>query len=300
MGTKVRSAVVAGLLGLLTACAEQGTPAADGQSTTTPPPATETESSAPADTGECPAGTYQVESLTAKDSVDVSGTQLQVADVQGLTLEFTPDGTWTLTGDGATISVSASGLDANATVDGTATGSYAKSGESHVFTQKSAKGQITLDQPVAGVSSIPMSEFGPSIAPSGTATISCTDGGATIDAENASLELTGGSGTEPTATDTATATEEPTGGEPAPAIINSSNQTGTYSCAGGPVSINGSGNTLTFTGSCETVNVNGGRNQVTLASVEVINVNGAQNTVTWSGTEPQVNNNGAGNTVSQG
>jgi hypothetical protein len=297
MRTIVRSAVVAGLLGLLAACAEQGTPAGDGQSTSTPPPATETESSAPAETGDCPAGTYQVESLTAKESVDVSGTQLQVADVQGLTLAFA-DGTWTLAGDGATISVSASGLSASATVDGTASGSYAKSGDTHVFTQKSAKGQITLDQPVAGVSSIPMSEFGPSIAPSGTATITCTDAGATIDAENASLELTGG-GTEPT-TDTATATPEPTGGEPAPAVINSSGKTGTYSCAGGPVSVNGSGNTLTFTGACETVNVNGGRNQITLGSVEVINVNGAQNTITWSGTEPQVNNNGSGNTVSQG
>jgi hypothetical protein len=302
MGTKVRSAVVVGLLGLLAACADQGTPAADGQSSATAPAATETESSAPAETGECPAGTYQVESLTAKDSVDVSGTELQVADVKGLTLAFTPDGTWTLTGDGATITVSASGLTASATVDGTATGSYAKSGENHVFTQKSAKGQITLDQPVAGVNSVPMSEFGPSIAPSGTATITCTDTGATISAENASLELTGGSGgsggtgTEPTATEP----PAPTGGEPAPKVVNSSGKTGTYSCSGGPVTINGSGNTLTFTGSCEAVNVNGGRNNVTLASVEVINVNGAQNHITWSGTEPQVNNNGSGNTVSQG
>ncbi len=299
MGTKVRSAVVVGLLGLLAACGEQGTPAADGQSTTTPPATS--ESSAPAEGGECPAGTYQVESITAKDSVTVSGQEVQVADVEGLTLAFAADGTWQLTGKGATISVSASGLSATATLNGTATGSYAKSGDSHVFTQKSAKGRITLDQPVAGVSSIPMSEFGPAIAPSGAATIACTDTGATITAENASLELTGGGqGAEPPADPAEPTAAEPPAGEPAPAVFNSSGQTGSYSCTGGPVTINGSGNTLTFSGTCKAVNVNGDSNQVTIASAGTVNVNGAQNHLTWTESEPQVNNNGQGNTVTQG
>ena len=303
MGTKVRPAVVAVLLLFLTACADQGKPVADGSSTTTPQTtANATGSSAAADVGECPAGTYQVTSLTARDSVTVSGQQVRVADVTGLTLEFTADGTWTLSGTGATITVSAAGLTARATLTGSATGGYAESGGRHVFTQTSSRGRITLDQPVAGVRSIPMSEFGPAIAPSGTATITCTATGATISAENATLELAGGTGAEtgaePTATEPTAA--EPTGGDPAPAVVNGSGKTGSYNCTGGPVTINGSNNALTFTGACEAVNVNGDSNQITLATADVVTVNGAQNRLTWTGTEPQVIDNGRGNSVTRG
>ena len=298
MGRTIRSAVVVGLLGLLAACAEQGTPAADGQSTETPQAATETSETAAA--AECPSGTYQVGSITAKDSVAVGGQQVQVAEVDGLTLAFTADGTWELAGDGATISVSASGLNASATLDGTATGSYAKTGDSHVFTQKSAKGQITLDQPVAGISSIPMSEFGPAIAPSGTATITCTESGATISAENASLELTGGSGGTGDTAAPAEPTEAEPAGEAAPAVINSSGQTASYNCTGGPVTINGSNNVLTFTGTCQAANINGDSNKITFATVASVNLNGSQNQLTWTDIEPAVNNNGQGNTISQG
>jgi hypothetical protein len=298
MGTKVRSAVVAGLLGLLAACSEQGTPAADGPSDTSSPATSTTESSAPA--GECPSGTYQVDSITAKDGVDVSGQDIRVADVKGLTLEFA-DGTWTLTGKGATISVSASGLTAGATLDGTATGDYAKSGDSYAFEQKSADGKITLDQPIAGVSSIPMSEFGPAVAPSGTATITCTDTGATITAENATLELTGGSGTGGA---TGIAPGEPTsgggGGAPAPAVLNSSAQSGSYTCNGGPVTINGSNNQLTFVGECKVVTINGSGNKITVESAGVVSINGGQNRLTWIQSEPRVTDNGRGNTVTQG
>ena len=303
MGTKVRPAVVAVLLLFLAACADQGKPVADGLSTTTPqtttPPATTTgtESGAPVDAGECPAGTYQVTSLTARDSVTVSGQQVRVADVRGLTLEFTADGTWTLTGAGATITVSAAGLTARATLTGSATGGYAGSGGRHVFTQTSSEGRITLDQPLAGVRSIPMSEFGPAIAPSGTATITCTATGATVSAENATLELTGGTGAETGAEPTAAG---PADGEPAPAVVNGSGRTGSYRCGGGPVTINGSSNALTFTGACRAVNVNGDSNHVTLASADVVNVNGSRNRLTWTGTEPRVNDNGRGNTVTRG
>jgi len=299
MGMKLRSAVIVGLLGLLSACAEQGTPAADGQSdSTTPTTANVTESSTAAG-GECPAGTYQVDSLTAQESVAVNGQQVQVADVRGLTLDFAADGTWVLTGKGATISVSAGGLSAGATLDGTATGAYAKTGDSYAFTQKSAQGSITLDQPVAGIASIPMSEFGPAIAPSGTAEITCTDGGATIKAENATLELTGGSSGGGTSS-TATAAEPNPGGETAPTVINDSSLTSSYNCTGGPVTINGSSNTLTFTGTCSAVNVNGARNNITVATAGVVNINGAQNQLKWTDAQPKVNDNGQGNTVSQG
>jgi len=300
MGRTVRSAVVVGLLGLLAACAEQGTPAADGQSSETPQAATETSEAAPA--AGCPAGTYQVGSITAKDSVAVGGQQVQVAEVNGLTLAFTEDGGWELTGEGATISVSASGLSASATLDGTATGSYAKTGDTHVFTQESANGQITLDQPVAGINSIPMSEFGPAIAPSGTATITCTESGATISAENASLELTGGGsgGSGETGAAPAEPTEAEPAGKPAPAVINSSGQTAAYNCTGGPVTINGSNNNLTFTGTCAAANINGDSNEITIASVAAVNLNGSQNQLTWTDNKPAVNNNGQGNTISQG
>ncbi len=298
MGTKVRSAVVAGLLGLLAACSDQSTPPADGPSDTSSPETTTTESSAAA--GECPSGEYQVASITAKDGVDVSGQDVRVADVKGLTLAFA-DGTWTLTGKGATITVSASGLTAGATLDGTATGDYAKAVDGYAFTQKSAEGKITLDQPIAGITTIPMSEFGPAVAPSGTASIACTGAGATVTAENATLELTGGSGAGGS---TGIAPGEPTsgggGGAPAPAVLNSSAQSGSYTCNGGPVTINGSKNQLTFVGDCKLVTVNGSGNQITVESADAVTVNGGQNRVTWIQSEPRVNDNGQGNTVTQG
>lgn len=294
MSARIRSAVAVSLLGLLAACTEQGTPEVTESST--PPAPTTTESSAAAASGECPSGTYQVESLTAKESVTVSGQQLRVADVTGLTLEFRADGTWVLTGDGASITINAAGLTASATVDGTARGDYAKTGDSYAFTQKSADGTITLDQPAAGIDSIPMADFGPAIAPSGTASIACTATGATITAENATLELTGGSGA---GTATPTAAPTATGGEPAPSILNESGQTATYSCGAAPVTINGSSNTLTFTGSCDIVTVNGVDNTIT-ASAKVVNLNGTGNHFTWTGAEPQINDNGTDNVITQG
>lgn len=298
MGTRIRSAVVVGLLGLLAACAEPSTSAADGQSTETATNTTKstdtTESSAPVAAGECPVGAYQVQSLTAQDDVTVSGQQVRVADVQGLTLEFTEDGTWKLAGDGATISVSASGLTAGATVNGMATGDYAKADAGYVFTQTSAEGSITFDQAIAGIESIPMSEFGPAIAPSGATTITCTETGATLSAENAVLELTGGTGgAQP-------GTEAPGGGEPAPTVINSSGDTKSFSCTGGPVTINGSDNDLTFSGTCSDVNINGSSNRVAVAAAGVVNLNGSQNQLTWTGAKPQVNDNGRANTVTEG
>lgn len=297
MGTRIRSAVVAGLLGLLAACAEQGTPTADGQSAGTATNTTKatdtTESSAPA-AGECPVGAYQVQSLTAQDDVTVSGQQVRVADVQGLTLEFTEDGTWKLAGDGATVSISASGLTASATVNGTASGKYAKADKGYVFTQTSADGEITFDQAIAGIESIPMSEFGPAIAPSGATTITCTDTGATLSAENAVLELTGGNG------DAQPGTEAPVGGEPAPTVVNSSGETKSFSCTGGTVNINGSGNDLTFSGTCSIVVVNGSSNRVTVAAADVVNLNGSKNQLTWTDAKPQINDNGSDNTVTEG
>lgn len=302
MGKKLGPALVAGLLCLLTACSEQGAPSADGQSNE-PPATTDAATESTAAPAECPAGSYEVGSITAKDSVDVGGQQVQVAEVTGLTLEFTEDGGWTLAGDGATVSISAGGLSASATMDGTASGTYTKSGDQYAFTQDAAQGRITLASPVAGVDSIPMSDFGPAIAPNGTATITCTDTGLTLTAENATLELTGGAGGG-TSGDTGSApapgAEPPGGGDPAPALINASGQTASYSCSGSPVTINGSDNHFTFTGACPALNVNGDSNEITVANVRALNVNGSQNRLTWTGKEPVVNNNGSGNSISQG
>lgn len=302
----LRSAVLVGLIALLASCAEEGTPSADGSSTSTPATTENAaeSSSAPAGAGECPVGSYQVASITAKESVTVGGEQLSAADVQGLTLEFTADGTWELTGDDATITVTAAGLTADATLDGSAAGRYAETGGEYTFSQDSADGQITLDQPVAGIDSIPMDEFGPAVAPSGTATLTCSDTGLTVDAENAVLELTG-AGAEPPATDAEPPTDvaPPTGAEPptggAPMVINATAQTKSYTCSGEAVTINGSANNFTFAGGCEAVIINGSTNKITV-SAEVITLNGSHNQIAWTGTKPRVNDNGVGNNVGQG
>lgn len=299
MRAKVLTMAAAGLLSLLGACSEGGN-AAGPAPTTEPSEPTGTSASAPADADGCPVGEYEVTKITGRSGVQVNGIPITATSGGGLKLALTDAGTWTLTGQGADITLKAGDLTVEATVDGTAEGNYAKSGGNYLFRQDGATGKVTLKRPVANTSSIPMADVGPALAPGGTAQLTCTASGLTIGSDSVELELNrvgGGSGGGPATPTAPTGTGSSGGG---PLTISESALTRTIDCAGSDVSINGSANKLTFTGSCGSVAVNGSRNTITLATAGAINVNGSFNTVTWSSGNPTVSNNGTGNKISQG
>jgi hypothetical protein len=294
MRTKVVFA--AALLGLLTACTNtnntgQPTSTATGPTESGPPP-----SSSPI-APNCPIGDYEVSSITGKGT-QVGGIPITVSSVGALKLRITDAGTWQLSGDGADLTLQASGISVEATLDGSAEGTYVKVGEDYAFRQEKATGKVTLKQPVAGTSSIPMSDVGPALAPSGTAKLTCGAGTLTIASESVTLELKQVGGSTGSSTPTSTGgTSTETGGS---LSVNDSAQTKTIDCAGRNVSLNGSANTLTFTGSCGALSVNGSRNVVAIEKVGQISVNGSGNRITWGSGDPKVSNNGTGNTVGKG
>ncbi len=286
----------AALLALVSACttsANNGSPTSSGGAA---PPATSTsESSAPAG-GACPVGDYEVATIKGKGA-EIGGVPVAVTSAGALKLTLTEDGKWTLSGDGVTVTMEASGISVDATVEGTAEGVYSKVGSDYAFRQEKATGKVTLKQPIAGTSSLPMSDVGPALAPSGTAKLTCGAGTLTIESESVTLELKrlgddGGASTPPPTTSNGG------GASGGPTLtINESAQTKTVDCAGRTVSLNGSANKLTFTGSCVAISINGSRNEITLDKIDQISVNGSANKVTWASGDPKVSNNGTGNTI---
>ncbi|HEV2783148.1 MAG TPA: DUF3060 domain-containing protein [Actinophytocola sp.] len=286
---------------LLAVPACSGDDAAGPPATSTPSDrGTGTSEPAPADRGggQCPVGEYEVTKIAGKAGADVNGVPIVATSGGGLELALTEAGTWTLTGDGASVTLKAANISVTGTVDGSAEGSYAKAGNDYVFKQEKASGKVTLDQPVVGVSSIPMADVGPALAPGGTATLTCSEGGLRIASESVTLDLTRTGG--PTGGAPTTPTGSGGGASGGTLTIADSAQTRTIDCAGRAVAINGSSNTLTFTGSCATVTVNGSKNEVTLEQVTEIGVNGSLNIITWSGGDPKVSDNGTGNKITQG
>lgn len=284
-------ACATGLLTLLAACSDNTT--TSSPTSTGSPTAPTTSSSAPAASG-CPAGDWEVTTITGKAGANVGGAQLVAKSGGGFTLSLAPSGTWTLKGDNATVTLEAAGVSVDATVSGTAEGEYAKTGSDYQFRQQRATGKVTLKQPIAGVSSFSMDQVGPALAPAGKATLTCGPGTLQLTSESVVLDLKAtGSATIPT-------TSPPASGGGGTLTIADSAQTRTIDCAGRDVALNGSANKLTFTGTCGTVSVNGSRNELTLAAASQISVNGSQNKVTYTSGTPKISNNGTGNTISRG
>ena len=289
-------ASAAGLLAVLSACSSDtsGAPAPTSAAPTTSSSASPTGPSA----GSCPVGQYEITTISGKAGASVNGVPIVATSAGGLKLALTQDGRWTLSGDGATVTLEASGVSVDATVNGTAEGGYAKQGSDYLFNQEKATGKVTLKQAIAGVSSFAMDEVGPALAPSGKATLTCGTDSLKITSESVTLDLksTGAGPANPT---TPTTTGGSSGGGGALSIEDSA-QTRTIDCAGRNVALNGSSNKLTFTGTCGTVAINGSKNELTLANVSQISVNGSLNKVTYSAGDPKISNNGTGNTVSRG
>jgi hypothetical protein len=298
MRRTIPAIAVIGLLSLLSACDESNGAAAGPPSGE--PTGTSTEqtssSSRPAAGGQCPVGEWAVATISGKSGASVDGVPIVATSGSGFTLVLTEANTWTLAGDNATVTLTASGLSVDATVNGTAEGNYVKTGETYTFRQQRASGQVTLDEAVAGVSSWSMDEVGPALAPGGQATLTCGDGTLRLSSESVVLDLRASTG-DTGGTDTQTS--EPAGGG-GTVTITESGLTRTVDCAGQGVEISGSANKLTFTGTCASVTVNGSRNEVVVADVGEIAVNGSFNTISWSAGDPKTSDNGQGNSIGKG
>lgn len=301
MRAKLLTVAAATLLAGLTGCS--------GDDTATPPPTdttTSTSTSTSASTGadgQCPVGRYEVTTISGKAGADVNGVPITATSGGGLTLALTAD-TWTLSGEGAEVTLQSGGVSVDATIDGTAEGGYATSGaDTYLFRQERASGRVTLSKPIAGVSSIPMADVGPAFTPTGSATLTCDGDNLTISSESVELELerTGGSSGGPGGPSGSSGPSTPAGQSGGGLTITDSAVTRTLDCgSGGDVTVNGSSNTLTFTGECAKVSVNGSKNEVKLARAAEIEVTGSLNTVTWAAGDPRTSNTGTGNRISQG
>lgn len=298
MGFKVTTVSAVGLLAVLTACSDGSTTGAPA-STTTGAAATSSSAtpSGPA-AGTCPVGSYEVTTISGKAGRSVNGVPIVATSAGGLRLTLT-DSAWTLSGDGATVTLEAAGVAVDAAVTGAAEGSYVKSGADYLFRQEKASGKVTLKTPVAGISSFSMDEVGPALAPDGKATLTCGPDTLKITSESVGMDLKaiGSAGPGPVTTTTTGASSG--GGTGGTLSIEESALTRTIDCAGRDVALNGSANKLTFTGSCGTVSINGSRNELTLATVGRLAVNGSLNKITYTGS-PQISNNGTGNTIARG
>jgi hypothetical protein len=291
-----------GLLSLVGACDSNGGGASSPSGAPTGTSAEQTSSSPAVAEGQCPVGEWAVTTISGKSGANVGGVPVVARSGSGFTFSMTATNTWTLTGDNATVTLEGGGLSVDATVDGTAEGDYARTGETYTFRQQRASGRVTLDQSVAGVSAWSMDEVGPALAPGGQATLTCGAGTLEISSESVVLALRAeDGGTQGGSTPTSGTSESPEpGGGGGTVTINESGLTRTVDCAGQGVAISGSANNLTFTGTCTSVTVNGSRNEVRIADVGQIAVNGSFNTITWSDGDPTTSDNGQGNSIGQG
>ncbi|HEU5475761.1 MAG TPA: DUF3060 domain-containing protein [Actinophytocola sp.] len=282
---------------LLTACST-GNTAGGGPSSTAAPPTS--SSSAGSGDGTCPTGTYEVTTISGKAGTQVNGAPLVARSGGGLKLALTTGGAWTLTGSGTNVRLEAGSVAVEGTVNGTADGTFSKPGDKYVFQLENASGEITLKQPIAGISTLPMSQVAPALAPTGTVTLTCGPDTLRIESDAVVLELRKLAASAPPSTPPSATTMSPAPGSGgATQTLNESGRQRTIDCAGGNVVLNGSGNQLTFTGSCGAFTVNGSENQIKLDKIGRITINGTGNQVLWTSGEPQVADNGNGNSVVQ-
>lgn len=289
---------------LAAACggSEAGVRDASDEDSTSSSPANGNPSSTPpaGNSGECLDGTFLVSRIAGKETVSsAAGDGAIEASGGGLRIAFT-GGDWTMTGDGARPMAGRVGaIDVQITINGSSHGRFVHTGTTYGFEQEGAQGTVTLAG-LGRTENLPMSDVGPAIAPSGTATVTCTGDQVTLDSESVTLTMareSGGSG------GTGGGTNPPAQGG-ATKVINESGTSIRHDCAGGGVVVNGSDDAVTLTGSCPNVVVNGDDNSVTIARVDAIQVNGDGNVVTWSAGasrgEPQVTTLGSGNRVTKG
>ena len=310
MRTTIATAAALGLLSLVTACGGTSTAGSPASGPSSEAPADTTTSGAagaPAPVGGagCPVGEYQVTKITGKSGAQVNGVPVTARSGAGFTLALTADGKWTLTGNNATVTMEAAGLSVDATVNGTAEGDYAKVGATYAFRQGHATGKVTLKKAVAGVSSWPMDQVGPALAPGGQATLTCGQGTLALESESVVLDLkstgggaTGGGGGAPAPTPTGGGSSGGSSGGASLTLVDSS-MTKTIDCAGRNVAITGSANKYTFTGSCAEVAIKGSKNDVKIGTAAAITVTGSFNHVTWSDGNPKTSNTGTGNSLGQ-
>lgn len=135
------------------------------------------------------AGRYTVTTITPKDAVRTAIGRLQVTGGQGIRVEFTDDGNWSLTDDGSQpVTLAADGHHAEGRLVGRIAGRYAADGTGYRFEQTEADGEIRITSTL-GNATLPMGTVGPALAPSGAVALTCTDAGVTVSSENVTLAL---------------------------------------------------------------------------------------------------------------
>lgn len=180
----------AGLTGCTAESSSTGGPTTSGSTTTSSTTSKASSATSTQPAGACPIGTYDVTTLTGKQSVDVQGQRVTFGGtVSGLSFTM-DDATWKLTGDNAKAKIDVAGITAlDATINGTASGTYAKSGSQYEFVLKDSSGTATVALGGVGSQQLDLNVVADAIAPRGRATINCTPTGATIDSDSVALDL---------------------------------------------------------------------------------------------------------------
>ena len=169
-----------------------------GSGTSTTTSATQTTSAQAGGGSDDCTGTFDVEKITGTQTVDLDNQQFVLeGEVDGLELTLEEDA-WELAGDNAKAMIKLAGVaQADATINGTASGEIVKEGDTYQFALERSEGSATIRLGDIGEQELEMGELAPALAPVGQATVDCTDDGVTIESNNMTLEATrtGGAGT---------------------------------------------------------------------------------------------------------
>lgn len=285
--------------------ASQPTTPATSEQTTQPtsPPPSSAEPSQPAGSGAypgpCPAGSWRLTGLDSRRTV--AGVDATFSGGGSMTLKLA-NGTWNLSDNGSKpVTVSASGVSGTATIKGTASGTYRKTGSTYVFDDNRTTGTVHYEAPGFDETE-GMDDVTGALAPTGVVTATCKGTVLTLKSDTFTM----------TWTYTGAKTGGPAGGTK---VVNAG---GTHACGGGTVRIEGSGNPVVLTGRCARVEVTAATSSIRIAGVgtlvvsgsgnniratqaDRIEVTGLGNRVRWQNTsaDPVVTNTGSGNVISR-
>lgn len=184
---RVTVLTLVGMLVLAASACNGSDPEASGPEGT---PAPTPPASPPPGEQECFAGTFQVESIESTSSLDTPiGPITARSEAGSMTVEIGTDGTWQLADDGSQpVTFDVAGAQVEATVEGSATGTYTEQGETYLFATDSTTGGGEIDSPL-GSHEFSMEEAGSVLLPDGETTVDCAGEQATLTSETVVLTL---------------------------------------------------------------------------------------------------------------
>jgi hypothetical protein len=260
---------------------------------------------------ECPVGRYRVTKMTPGPAVDTGDYDVRLSGGTSMTIEFTAAGKWTLSDDGgrplrATVSAPGVGsVSGTATVRGELTGAYARSGSDFAFTRNGGSGSVALRSP-AGNDRKSITAVGEALAPSGTATITCSGDKATVKSENVTMTLKRTDGGGEGGTDGGDTSggggsgASAGGGESAGALVlRGTSRVHNVNCAGRDIVVTGRSMTVNLGGKCPKIRVTGDQNTVNIDQTDSVVITGTSNVVNVAGGRAKVDDRGSSNVINQ-